>query len=545
MFDFKGFISAILRKKSDDPVGSLKSATIWIQELPDNNVHQAQQEIVKTLAAMNLKNHIDSLKERIRVLLYLEEKATPLQEALCDDYLERIYEPKALEIAYLPTIISFWEEMATAYYQCIRHYAKNPSNSKLFEQIPLLTAKALHLYAMHAKWHHMRYLPVENKVWRTLHRLYLFAEREGFERDSLKIQAGMPDTTCTDEYVKPLMLELASPNNLLPTQIDMVDHWLESWSSNVVLEAAFLPHRQLFAVNTGDAKPAKKLRRNMEGEKYRYISTALLQLSMGKVVDQLSQGEIPARLKLGEACRLPACLELIETVGKRWAGKGTSRMHVRQPNVDIVQVLQGRDEILSQLRPGRKLQLPSADAEPVAVDMLPFGEEAAEPNLAPPPRQPALFGSRLKQWVIENESLSGLGATFNNPDSIPLKIGSIVGLKPISKKHFSIGVVRRISNEPSGKSHVGVQLVSHTPILVKLSTTHAQAAEQTMFEAAYLPDIPQISSSRSLLIRKEHYAPAKVLQLAAQGKAYTIRLRQILEQSEDYALANFEVMARQ
>ena len=74
MFDFKGLINALLRKKNDDPVGDLKSATIWVQELPKSDIGQAQQEIVKALGSLN-NNPATGLKERIRVMLYLDEKA--------------------------------------------------------------------------------------------------------------------------------------------------------------------------------------------------------------------------------------------------------------------------------------------------------------------------------------------------------------------------------------------------------------------------------------------------------------------------------------
>ena len=53
MFDFSGLINAILRKKSDDPVGDIKSATIWVQELPLADVHSAHIEIVRALSSIN------------------------------------------------------------------------------------------------------------------------------------------------------------------------------------------------------------------------------------------------------------------------------------------------------------------------------------------------------------------------------------------------------------------------------------------------------------------------------------------------------------
>ena len=49
MFDFKGLINALLRRPADEGVNDLKSATIWVQELPEGDVHQAQAEIIRPL----------------------------------------------------------------------------------------------------------------------------------------------------------------------------------------------------------------------------------------------------------------------------------------------------------------------------------------------------------------------------------------------------------------------------------------------------------------------------------------------------------------
>ena len=120
---------------------------------------------------------------------------------------------------------------------------------------------------MQAKWAYLRYMPVEGAVWRNLHRLYLFAEREKFEKTPVKLFPDSSDeTSCLSEYLQPMMLMLANPESLQPQQINQVDGWLDTWAKSVSLETEFRPHRQLYAVNLGDTKPARSLRRNMLGE---------------------------------------------------------------------------------------------------------------------------------------------------------------------------------------------------------------------------------------------------------------------------------------
>lgn len=538
MFDFKGLIKAILRQKSTDPMSNLKSATIWVQELPQRDVHRAQIEIIGALISINEKK-TTSLRERIRVLTYLDEKAASLQHTLCREYIAHAEDPDSEEAGYLPTILSFWNEMAAGYQQCIRTFAANPSSNKIRLQLPLLTLRAIYHFAMQAKWARLRYCAPDPAVWRNLHRLYLFAEREVFQLMPLKIYpSDKVETTCASEYMQALMLHLSNPESLQPQQIDMVDRWLDNWAKSITLEHEFRPHRQIYAVNLSDMKPPRKLRRNMIGEKYRYWGVGLLLVNVNKTIEQLRQGELPARLKLGEDCRLPACLTLIELMSKRWSGAGNARQHDRQPNVKRVEVARGLDEIILQMRLKRSSRS-SAPAESIAVEIGGVATENPDRIGAPTPE---LFETRSEEWIMENESVSGVGATLSNPLHGGLKIGMLVGLKPEAEAKFAIGIVRRLSSTTPNKVFVGIQNLSQTPILVELEST--ENGISTTSRAIYLPEQREAAIARSLLIDQSSYRRGRVVELKAQGKSYAVKLQNTLDESSDYCRVSFDVVAR-
>ena len=542
MFDFGGLINAILRKKSDDPVGDLKSATIWVQELPLADVHRAHVAIVRALSSIN-ENKKMPLKERIQVCTYLNEKAQGLQSNLCRDYLSAAEDSHAIERTFLPSILAFWDEMAVAYQICIRNFAQNPS-AKFWPKIHVMTARALYYYAMQAKWAHLRYLPVEGAVWRNLHRLYLFAERENFDKITLKLFPDSADGThCLSEYLQPQMLHLANPESLLPLQIDQLDRWLDTWAKSLTLENQFRPHRQLYAVNLGDAKPARNLRRNMLGEKYRYWGVGLLVVTIEKNIEQLRAGEVPARLGLGEDCRLPQCLDLIETAERRWSKKDVQRKHERTSNVKVVHVVQGLHDIIAQLKPGAKIKRkPKGEMIGYQVIGQTVGGTPIDINT---PSSPALFKPVLEQWIMENESVTGYGVTFNPSGNAGLRIGSLTGLKPENAPHFLIGVVRRMNNNPASKTYVGIETLCQTPILVELhALPNSEMPEKNHIEAVYLLEMPQAQIVRSLLIPSKSISMGHLLQLKAQGKIYTIRPQKILEETTDYCRLSFDVLAR-
>ena len=542
MFDFNGLISALLRKKSDDPVGDLKSATIWVQELPLADVHRAHIEIVRALSSIN-ENKKMPLKERIRVCMYLNEKAQALQNSLSRDYLATTDDPLAIERTYLQTILAFWDEMAVAYQICIRNFAQAPS-TKLWPTIHIITARALHFYAMQAKWGHLRYLPIEGAVWRNLHRLYLFAERENFDKTALKLfPESTEETNCLSEYLQPSMLYLANPESLQPQQINQNDQWLDTWAKSLTLEQQFRPHRQLYAVNLGDTKPARSLRRNMLGEKYRYWGVGLLVVTIEKTIEQLKGGELPARLGLGEECRLPQCLDLIETVERRWSKKDVQRKHERTPNVKVVHVVQSLRDIVAQLKPGAKIKRkPKGEMIGFQVMGYTVGGTPIEMNTQ---GNEQLFEPVLEQWIMENESVSGYGVTFNPSGRGGLRIGTLIGLKPEKTPHFLIGVVRRMNKNPSSKTYVGIQTLCQTPIPVELHPLPGgDAPASPHIEAIYLLEMPQAQIARSLLLPHHSVNLDRLLQLKAQGKTYTIRLQKTLEETDDYCRVAFDVLAR-
>ncbi len=534
MFDFKGLIGALLRRPPAEGIHNLKSATIWVQELPQGDIHQAQAEIVKTVASLNNNTKI-SVKERVRTILYLDDKAQSLQYSLCQDYLQDAGFGKH----YLPTILAFWAEMANAYKTCLRQYSEKPTRFSA-QEIPTVVARGLHYYAMQTKWNHLRYLPVDAKNWRNLHRFYQFAEAEGIADLQVKLYPDSPTyTTCTQQYLQPFMLELASPESLLPAQIDMVDHWLDQWVPLITLDKQIRPHRQLFAINLDESKPARKLRRNMVDTKYRYWGTDTLIEKIEQIAEALKQGELPARLGLGERFRLPAGLDLLETVANRWSreGAGVTRKHERQSLKKNIQVIHGFRETLEQLRsPNRTRRFKSGGHGNTGIEIIAH-------TLPPAPEgEPELFDNGLREWQMENESQYGIGASFNSDFDDSLAVGDLIGLKPEEQARFAIGIVRRIQKTLEGEVYVGIETINQTPILVKLGTDDTTSDGD--IDAIYLPEADNGAIPRCLLIKPDTFEQGKVLHLKAQGKSFTIRLKQPIDVSGDYARTRFAVLAK-
>ena len=68
--------------------------------------------------------------------------------------------------------------------------------------------------------------------------------------------------------------------------------------------------------------------------------------------------------------------------------------------------------------------------------------------------------------------------------------------------------------------------------------------DQINFDAIYLPEADQGVIPRCLLMDPQHYQPERNLLLKAQGKTFSIRLKNAIESNDDFVRVRFGVLAK-
>ncbi|WP_028452611.1 hypothetical protein [Chitinilyticum aquatile] len=506
MFDFKGLISALFQKKGQEGIHDLKSATQMMQELPESDILNAQIEIVKALQQLNTNPKV-SLKERLRTVPYLDEKARGLQTHLIDIYYGRQIDTGATPQQVLPTILAFWNDMGEAYRLCLKQAAQ--ANARGMEkQLQQCALRAIRYFGEHIKWAYLRYLELDPRTWRRLNKLYQHAEQYGFAMAPQHAYADTPGETIRHEYIRILMLSLANPDKLQPEQIELVSDWLGRWSHRIDLEDQIRPNRQLFAVNIAGSSPPKRLRRDMVGENWRYWYTEALTQYLKDVLEQLQRGTDPKDLDLPAQSATPANLDLLQELMAWWSRDTPApvRKTERHTISKKVFVRRGFASIL------QKIATPEA------------------------------HGNRndLFQWDVVNESATGLGASYQGLHEDHLRVGEIVGISESATTAPSIGIVRRINKRLDGQVNVGIETLTHSPILVELSALDGGPASK----ALYSPENTTAYQSRFLIVAEADYSEQRECRLSAQGKAYRIRLAPAMERATSCSLANFSVLEK-
>ncbi|WP_148714706.1 hypothetical protein [Chitinolyticbacter meiyuanensis] len=506
MFDFKGLIGALFNREPQEGVHDFKSATMFMQELPESDILQAHIEIVKALQQLNGNARI-SLKERMRTVPYLDDKARALQNHLVDVYFGQLIDDHAAPHQVLPSILAYWRQMGEAYRLCIKQATQTGARG-LDKQLQIFGLRALSHFSQEVKWAYLRYMEVDAKVWRNLHRLYHYAEQHQFALTPLQTYAHTEITDARREYMQAMMLSLAQPDKLQPAQIELAAQWLKRWSGRMELETQIRPNRQLFAINIAGSSAPKRLRRDMVGENWRYWFTEALVLHVREQHDRLQRGESPLDHGLPVESAEPANLALMLKLVNLWSRDVPTpvRRHERHMTRKRLQVVRGLEEVIHFLR--------SPSGQPRRVD--------------------------TEHWEVANESAGGYGVNYSGKGDDRLLVGEIVGLGQTEAHGLTIGVIRRITRRRDGQVEVGIENLAANPVVVELKPSQSERS----FFGLYSPETGATAQGRFLMLPQAFFAANREFQLSAQGKSYRIRLDPALEQTVNAAISRFSVLQR-
>lgn len=545
-----------LRKNSaePDPLGSLKTITRWINDLPAGNVFNAHEQVLHKLAEFNAQNPQYG-KERLGVLLLLDEYARSLQTSLCQQYLRNPRMSRVMESRLWHAVYKFYWEVARAYHGFIMSYVASPAGNPLQASIPQITLRTLHNFGNVFKWHYFRYEKPEDKLWLRLHNLYRVAEFEGFSKTELALYPHSGKTTrCLDQYNRALLLGQLDTSALYPKQIEMVDQWLSEWSHLIEHESQFNPASHTLYVALSDGAGARRIRNTEFSESCRFMATARLHEKIQLTRNALRNGESPALLGLGEDCRLPDCFEILDYAERQWGplDKREQRKSPRTSDKKIIDVVHGFNEICAVVKQGSNSAdvLHEMNAElkyDEMIDMKLYGFVTESTRTRNRHTMPAHNSEKIpphERWVMEDMSEHGLGASIPADSNDWARLGSMVALKVERDTGWKIGVMRRLLHADDGLLQVGIEVLSHKPQMLLLRPQSVSALQGYTVGGVETTDaalpVPVIfttltdNDSGELLLEAAQYASGRGFQASIGAQKGTIRLRDVIEKGDGW-----------
>jgi hypothetical protein len=565
MFDFFSFG----HKAPSDPLATLKSVTVWMNELPLGDVYAAHEKVVAALVEFNEK-HESFTKDRLDVLMHLDEHAREMQHALSQQYLRNPRMSKVIESRLWNAVHAYYWEMTRGYHAFIMDYVANPTRSNITQHVPLITTRAIHDFARIFKWRSFRYEKVEDRLWKRLHNLYRFAEFERFDQELLMPYTGAESpTSCASEYVHALMLDTVNTGAYYPKQIELLDYWLVKWSRLLRLEKECDMERHVYLVNLQEGQGARRVRNASSDENCRYWSTSDLISHIEELRARLLNGEMPARLGLSEDCRLPGCLEFLDDIACTWAPKvqRVQRKHERAHVMKMIEVVHGLNEICTEVKQdnvsvvqekikGDEVEL--TYEEMLDVRLYGFVTRRTQSKLeASKGSKPVLQAPVHERWVMENESEGekGYGATLNEVANDWIRLGKLIGLKPERGSHWRIGVVRRMNKLASNQHYVGIEILTDSPLMVMMKPRQANTNSGYLVNGVdavdmvlpiaglYVHSEEAGGNQSSLVIDSSEYSMGRVMELNANAKSRVVLLKDVIERGDDWLRCSFNLLS--
>ncbi len=543
-------------KGEADPISSVKAATRWMAALPIGDAFKCQQSILGELKRLN-ENSTQFTKDRLAVLMLLDEKAQDLQDTLVRQYLRNPRMSRSLESQLWHAVYGLYWEVARGYYTFVQLFSTRSEKSAYENQIPLITLRAIRAFGHLLKWRAIRYLPAGEKHWLRLHNLYRIAESEGFQRQSLHAYADdSAACSCESTYLHISMLSLANSGTLYPKQLDLIDLWLKSWHTQLQLDTPMNPDVPSFVVDLSADHGPRRVRKPDLDKPLRFWTSSALLLKLDELAAALREGKSPEQLGLTENARTTESLELLKHLQHSWSSL-SSREQRRAPRESMKRmfdVAHGLSAIINRIKVveepasvspyGSGLNYNEADDVQVYGFITDRTRERVSHMQAPVVIQNS---PDVESWVMHDESECGFGAIVESRDKDWLRVGALICLKPHETNLWQLGIVRRLSRVNDDSSSVGIETLAEAPALAMLYDLPAPSSYTVNGVDQNSASVPRASlwlnnsaKTGSIIIDPAHFMPGKIFQISGIPELEKIALGKPMERSEGWIRVTVE-----
>lgn len=541
------------RKKDDeDPLSDLKTVSRWMQELPAGDIYSAQEQVVQSLIQFNHAG-LGMSKERLQVLMHLDEHARDMQFSLCGQYLRNPRMSKVIESRLWTAIHAFYWEITRGYHAFLMDFVANPGGSKIQAAVPTITARAIRGFADIFKWRYFRYEKVEDKLWLRLHNLYRISEFDGFQNNRFKLYPSDPTpSSCTEEYVQALLLSPLGAGSLTPKQIEMVDHWLDNWSERTTLDSAYDPERHFYLIDTSKGQGLKHIRGGTNESTYRFLATDKVLEHLRQIERALKSGAAPVTLGLGEEFRLPDGYDLLEYVANEWsaASERERRISPRQPAQGRWEVMRDLGNICNRIRNENEIasgQSPRQTLSPEEIlDIKLYGFVTERTKTVYQQRSHEPREVLLERWPLHDRSDTGLGIILNGEESDWVKVGKLLALRMDPGDIWHVAIIRRITRLEKSQRKIGLQTLNGAAHLVQLEPEQAHELGYAVEDGTYgnaVPGMglvfPEMEDGNLIVLEPSRYAHGRIYRMVSANKERYIRLEAARDKGDGWLMATY------
>lgn len=543
--------------KPDHPMQNMAEARRLLAELP-LDAFKAVEEIAFWLGSVRDTEGF-RLDRRVEVVKLLDETAQAYQRKLGRDYLTALRMQKFQENRLWLLIFDYWKNAADAYMQCIDEYGRQAKGAEAVkDELPLLAARALRALAAQKKWLHIRYRPVEERIWADIAKLSLLAEAKLFLKSLFPLYpGGAAPGSVQQELLKALVFEMSSPNSLSPTHMDLTDRLVQLYVNSFTFDERPSPASTFYIDMSKAAAPTRAHKGMQLHPMLRFFGSNVAAEKLAVPIQALKEGVMPPELGFGDECLKEDLLDVLEHLRLYWASTPPLRKHMRTRTTSRFNVVYRFPEIRRKIAEGERGVVASVlenkdllHQERVDLQLYGFVTEKTKQMMAKTAsRNTAAEKDQTESWVMDNISAGGFGAVVPQISGDWLKVGILLGLKAEQESKWAVGVVRRLGRDASMRISVGIQTLAREPVSVRLRPLEpgevsmwekmADAPSYKYIAAILLPPGAVTAGDATLLIEKGSFVAGRNYLLLFRDEKRVIKTSRLLEEGEDFERVEF------
>ena len=535
-------------------LASVARATAWITQLQSRDTESAQHMMLAALSELERGTAPLSM-DTINALAYSEEQLASLYAESLQTFLRSAGLSKQVQYALCQTMGDTYGAVARLY---SRFLTEKGSNEAMTDDLfVLLSCRAMLAIGNRTKWASFRQEQLDNESWRLLHKLYQGAEEKELEQRSIAayMKPKELELSPAQAYTRTLLLATLASGAFNQRQLQTTDEWLLAWCAGARLAQQFDRHKHFYYVDLAASTGARRVLGASSGKQLRFLSTDALSLQVERAKMAFRQGQVTQSNGIDPIARAGEYAELLDKIDRIWSPewmRSDQRSHRRvAADNEPISVVRGLDGLTAVATEDYEAEQPEASgprtlSQEEEFDLKIYGFVREQTRAKAIQGRANASAVKRESWLLIDESVNGYGVALRADADQDLRLGQLVGVKRNKGNRWAVGyITRRLVQSDHGQLFVGIEILSHNPVIVTL-TEEADAPGQQgqSWRALFMPGDQGRGRADSLIVDAALHTAGKDFTLSARNVSYYVRLPRVIRKGQGWQRVAFEVLAK-
>ncbi len=512
-----------------------------LSRLPLANSEQAERDINQFLDSLLCAPPVSE------VYLQLLEQ-TRISLCFIEDELAKRFAGRALPLGDVEEeafhqVVSTWRKITHAYAHCAQ--ILTPDDSDEYQaRLALILHRCICYTGMTIVEHHRARRQVAAGLWLDLHGYYASAEE--WNVATLPVPDALDplgrSTHCRAAYVSFLLIDVARPQVLSLSDINLIRRWANNWSPLVELHP--IDGQQLPLHVVVDLMQDASLQvPGMDGrhENERRLDTSRLVVQINELRAQLRKHITPVQLGLGDDCSVTQCHRLLKRLSRFWLLMQVPRKYRRQKATGTTKVCTGFAGIHYCIS-GKAFVQPETSS---VYSRQEFEALFAFRHQLDPGRQfsgnHAQIGFAIDRWDVLDQCANGY-RLLRSSAGRRIESGQLLAVSPPESNSYLLAHVVWAMQEQDGSLVAGIATMPGKPEAIAARLLPQVSGQADPYSRAFvLPAAPAVGAERTLILPKGWFYPDRLVEVYISG-TWRVKMLRLLGDGADFDRVTFLIV---